>query len=181
MAYKIYTKKGDKGLTSLFGGKKIKKSDIRIEAYGTVDELNSAIGMIIAICGDPESEEELKGIQNALFRVGTILATNPDKPQLLMEFDESQTLFLEKRIDDMESKLEPLRNFILPSGSLLVAQTHIARTICRRAERRITALDSEELQHIKILTYINRLSDYFFVLARKFASDNDVEEVLVRM
>lgn len=181
MAYKIYTKKGDKGLTSLFGGMKLKKSDIRIEAYGTIDELNSSIGVVIALCNDPEMEEELKNIQSTLFRIGTILATNPDKPQLLMEFDEAQTKHLEKRIDEMESKLEPLRNFILPSGSLLVAQTHIARTICRRAERRVTALGSEESQHIRILTYINRLSDYFFVLARKFASDNGVEEVLVKM
>lgn len=180
MAYKIYTKKGDKGSTSLFGGKKLLKSDIRIEAYGTVDELNSCLGIVVALCNNLFVEEELRHIQSTLFRIGTILATNPDKPELITDFDEHETAILEKSIDEMESKLEPLRNFILPSGSLLISHTHLARTVCRRSERKITELKCDEPQHIKVLTYINRLSDYLFVLARKFAKDNNIEESIVK-
>lgn len=180
MAYKIYTKKGDKGFTSLFGGKKLLKSDIRIEAYGNVDELNSCLGIVISLCENKNVEEDLKHIQSTLFKIGTILATNPDKPELMSEFDENETAFLEKSIDEMESQLEPLRNFILPSGSVLIAHTHVARTVCRRSERKIIELNSEEPQHIKVLTYINRLSDYLFVLARKFAKDNNIDENIVR-
>ena len=180
MSYKIYTKKGDKGFTSLFGGKKLLKSDIRIDAYGTVDELNSFLGIVISLCNNVEIEDELKHIQSILFKIGTILATNPEKPELISEFDERETVFLEKKIDKMEVDLNPLRNFILPSGSILIAQTHVARTVCRRSERKITELEFDEPQHIKVLTYINRLSDYLFVLARKFAKDNGVEENIVR-
>jgi cob(I)alamin adenosyltransferase len=180
MAYKIYTKKGDKGFTSLFGGKKLSKSDIRIEAYGTVDELNSYLGIVIAICNNTLIEDDLKKIQSVLFKTGTILATNPDKPELMIDFDETNTVFLEKRIDEMESQLEPLRNFILPSGSLLVSHTQVARTICRRAERKITELQSTDIQHDRVIVYINRLSDYLFVLARKFARDNGIVENIVQ-
>ncbi len=180
MAYKIYTKKGDKGFTSLFGGKKLLKSEIRIEAYGTVDELNSNLGVVISSTEDKEIETELKQIQSTLFKIGTILATNPEKPELLISFDENETIFLEYRIDSMEKNLEPLRNFILPSGSLLISYTHVARTVCRRAERKITELNSSDIEHIKVLTYINRLSDYLFVLARKFAKDSNIEENIVR-
>lgn len=180
MAYKIYTKKGDKGFTSLFGGKKLLKSEIRIEAYGTVDELNSNLGVVISSTEDKEIETELKQIQSTLFKIGTILATNPEKPELLISFDENETIFLENRIDSMEKNLEPLRNFILPSGSLLISYTHVARTVCRRAERKITEINSSDIEHIKVLTYINRLSDYLFVLARKFAKDSNIEENIVR-
>jgi cob(I)alamin adenosyltransferase len=179
MAYKIYTKNGDEGNTSLFGGKKLSKSDIRIEAYGTVDELNSWLGIVIAHCKNMEVAYDLLHIQRTLFRVGSILATNPEKPQLIPEFDVEEITFLEKNIDDMEIKLPELKNFILPSGSLLISKTHVARTICRRAERRITQLSSTEIQHKKVLIYINRLSDYLFVLARKFAFDEKIEENIV--
>lgn len=179
MAYKIYTKHGDEGNTSLFGGKKLSKSDIRIEAYGTVDELNSYLGLVIAHCKNEEIANDLLHIQRILFRVGTILATNPEKPQLIPEFNSDEITFLEKSIDEMELILPELKNFILPSGSLLVANTHVARTVCRRAERRITQLESTEIQHKKVLIFINRLSDYLFVLARKFAFDEKIEENIV--
>lgn len=179
MAYKIYTKNGDEGNTSLFGGKKLSKSDIRIEAYGTVDELNSWLGIVIANCKNQEIINDLLHIQRTLFKVGTILATNPEKPQLIPEFDVEEITFLEKNIDEIETKLPELKNFILPSGSLLISNTHVARTICRRAERRITQLGSTEFQHKKVLIYFNRLSDYLFVLARKFAFDEKIEENIV--
>lgn len=179
MAYKIYTKHGDEGNTSLFGGKKLSKSDIRIEAYGTVDELNSCLGIVIALCKNEKVEKDLLYIQRTLFSVGTILATNPEKPQLIPEFDVETITFLEKNIDDMELILPELKNFILPSGSLQIAHTHVARTVCRRAERRITQLESTEIQHKKVLIFINRLSDYLFVLARKFAFDEKIEENIV--
>ena len=175
---KIYTKKGDAGMTSLFGGKKISKADIRIEAYGTVDELNSYLGIVIALYEDNGVKEELLRIQRTLFKAGAILATSPDKPQLLMPFDEEETLFLENRIDEMQKDLTPLKNFILPSGSLLISHIHVARTICRRAERRIVAIDDKH-GYQAILTYLNRLSDYLFVLARKAAKDTGIKENIV--
>lgn len=179
MAYKIYTKHGDEGNTSLFGGKKLSKSDIRIEAYGTVDELNSCLGIVIALCKNEKVEKDLLHIQRTLFSVGTILATNPEKPQLIPEFDVEAITFLEKNIDEMELILPELKNFILPSGSLQIAHTHVARTVCRRAERRITQLASTEIQHKRVLIFINRLSDYLFVLARKLAYDEKIEENIV--
>jgi cob(I)alamin adenosyltransferase len=179
MAYKIYTKHGDEGNTSLFGGKKLSKSDLRIEAYGTLDELNSYLGLVIALCENQELGHELLHIQRTLFRVGTILATNPEKPQLIPEFNIDEITMLEKSIDEKELILPELKNFILPSGSLLIAHTHVARTVCRRAERRITQLESIETQHKKVLIYINRLSDYLFVLARKFAFDEKIKENIV--
>ena len=173
---KIYTKKGDQGMTSLFGGTKLSKADIRIEAYGTVDELNSSIGIVIANINDDKTEQELLRIQKRLFDIGAILATNPDKPELISPFNEDEIKFLENRIDSMEKNLKPLKNFILPSGSLLIANTHLARTICRRAERRIVAIMDISDIYKPLTIYINRLSDYLFVLSRKFTKDNNIKE-----
>ena len=175
---KIYTKKGDTGMTSLFGGKKILKSDIRIEAYGTVDELNSYLGIVPALCKNENIQNKVLRIQKTLFKIGAILATNPDKPELIMPFDTEETELLEKSIDKMEEELPPLKNFILPSGSLLISHIHVARTICRRAERRIVAIDDSTQFH-DLIKYINRLSDYLFVLARKAAKDNEIKENII--
>lgn len=174
---KIYTKKGDLGMTSLFGGKKLSKSDIRIKAYGTIDELNSNLGIVLTLSKDESVNNEILRIQKILFDIGSILATNPDKPDLIIPLDKEEVNILEKSIDKMEGDLEPLKNFILPSGSQLIAHTHISRTICRRAERRIVAIDEKNnAVFITLIQYINRLSDYLFVLARKFAKDNNIKE-----
>ena len=173
---KIYTKKGDKGMTSLFGGMKLSKADIRIEAYGTVDELNSFIGVLIAEIDDEKVEKDLLRVQKRLFDLGAILATNPNKPELIQKFDDKEITFLESSIDNMEKELDPLKNFILPSGSRLIAFTHVARTVCRRAERRIVAIQDSSKTYEVLLKYINRLSDYLFVLSRKLAKDSGVNE-----
>jgi len=173
---KIYTRKGDKGMTSLFGGMTLSKSNIRIEAYGTIDELNSFIGLVIAESNNANIQKDLLRIQKRLFDIGSILATNPNKPDLIQQFDEAEISFLEKNIDDMGKNLEPLKNFILPSGSKLIALTHVSRTICRRAERRVVAIQDKNEVYIILLKYINRLSDYLFVLARKIAYNNNIKE-----
>ncbi len=173
---KIYTKKGDKGMTSLFGGMKLSKADIRIEAYGTVDELNSFIGVLIAEIDDEKVGKDLLRVQKRLFDLGAILATNPNKPELIQKFDDKEITFLESSIDNMEKELAPLKNFILPSGSRLIAFTHVARTVCRRAERRIVAIQDSSKTYEVLLKYVNRLSDYLFVLSRKLAKDNGINE-----
>ncbi len=173
---KIYTKKGDSGMTSLFGGMRLSKSDIRIEAYGTIDELNSFIGLLIAEIINDDINNKLLRIQKRLFDIGAILATNPDKPELIRPFNENEITFLEEEIDSMESELEPLKNFILPSGSKIISLTHIVRTVCRRAERRIVAIPDEDNKYAILIKYINRLSDYLFVLSRKLAKESGVQE-----
>ena len=173
---KIYTKKGDAGMTSLFGGKNISKANIRIEAYGTVDELNSQLGVVIALSDNKTINTDLLRIQKQLFNIGAILATNPDKPELLSTFNDEETVFLENSIDKMEKTLDPLKNFLLPSGSLLIANVHVTRTVCRRAERRIVAIMDTKEVYSQLMKYINRLSDYLFVLSRKFAKDNNITQ-----
>ncbi len=175
---KIYTKKGDSGYTSLFGGMKLSKSDIRIEAYGTVDELNSYLGIVIASLSDDKVIKTLTRIQKRLFDLGAILATNPDKPDLMMPFNDKEISFLESSIDQMESQLPKLKNFILPSGSLAISNIHVARTICRRAERRVVAIPDDQGHYSKLIIYLNRLSDFLFVLARKIAQDQGTKEIL---
>ncbi len=175
---KIYTKKGDSGMTSLFGGKKVSKADIRIEAYAIVDELNSYLGIVIALTDNISIQREILSIQKRLFDLGVILATDPDKPKLIMPFKSNYITFLENRIDEMEEELEPLKNFILPSGSLLISHTHVARTICRKAERRVVAITDKHSHYKNVIVYLNRLSDYLFVLARKFAKDAGIHENL---
>lgn len=175
---KIYTKTGDKGKTSLFGGKRVAKHDIRIEAYGTVDELNSYIGLI----RDQEIEETyiatLIEIQDRLFTIGSILATeaNNDKVKI-PKIIESDINFLESEIDKMNENLPEMRSFVLPGGHTIVSYCHITRCVCRRAERIVSHLSELEEVELIVLQYLNRLSDYLFVLARKIVVDKAVDEV----
>ncbi|MGB0888381.1 MAG: cob(I)yrinic acid a,c-diamide adenosyltransferase [Vicingaceae bacterium] len=175
---KVYTKTGDKGQTSLFGGKRVPKHDIRIDAYGTVDELNSYIGLIRDQDIDKRSIETLIEIQDRLFTLGSILATEPGNtkvkvPQLCQE----DILLLENEIDAMNEHLPEMRSFVLPGGHTTVSYCHITRCVCRRAERLISHLSENEEIDVLVLQYLNRLSDYLFVLARKIVIDKDVKEV----
>lgn len=175
---KIYTKTGDEGLTSLFGGARISKDDIRIEAYGTVDELNSFTGNLYDKLNIEPVKEILFIIQNKLFNIGSVLATDPNKDFNLPSVNSSDIEKLETQIDEMEKDLEPLRNFILPSGHSVISSTHICRTICRRAERRVVTLSKNAEVDAAIIIYLNRLSDYFFVLARYLAVKYNAPEII---
>ncbi|MCH5720602.1 cob(I)yrinic acid a,c-diamide adenosyltransferase [Niabella hibiscisoli] len=168
MAFKIYTKTGDKGKTSLIGGTKVSKGDLRIESYGTVDELNSHVGLCKDLLQDATSVQTLQEIQDRLFTIGAELACDPDKTTkvTIPDLHETDIELLEKEIDRMESKLEPLKTFILPGGHPTVSQLHIARTVCRRSERCCVRLANETTVDLLLLKYLNRLSDYLFVLAR---------------
>jgi cob(I)alamin adenosyltransferase len=171
---KVYTGGGDKGKTSLFSGERIVKSDRRIAAYGDVDELNSIIGMLTAVIPDvlDDCRRTLTGIQGQLLHVGAWLATTPGAPVAgsLKPFSEDKAKDLESAIDAMDEALPPLTQFILPGGHPAAAWSHLARTVCRRAERRAVALVRESADGddalTAVLVYLNRLSDYFFVLAR---------------
>jgi cob(I)alamin adenosyltransferase len=182
---KIYTKTGDKGETSLFGGGRVKKYNLRIKAYGTVDELNSHIGLIRDQKIESEIFEALITIQNNLFTIGAMLATPPNKEFLksgkerlqISKINEKEIIFLEKEIDQMNKDLTPMKKFILPGGHTVVSFCHIARCVCRRAERVTVELSENELIDVNVLTYLNRLSDYLFVLARKLTVDNNVNEI----
>jgi len=176
---KIYTKTGDKGTTSLIGGTKVLKSNERIEAYGTIDELNSHIGLCRDLISDTHLQSSLKEIQDRLFTIGAALACDPDKesrmkiPDLKLE----DVLHLEKEMDSMDEMLEPLQQFILPGGHPTVSQIHITRCVCRRAERLIVQLlIREEGDDNLIIQYMNRLSDYLFILARYVAKSMNIEE-----
>jgi cob(I)alamin adenosyltransferase len=169
MAFKIYTKTGDKGTTSLIGGTKVPKSHLRIEAYGTVDELNSYIGLCKDLITDENGRQVLQEVQDRLFTIGSSLACDPVKePKMQMpDLKEEDVTLLEKEIDKMNDVLPPMKNFILPGGHPTVSHIHIARCVCRRAERCCVRLELEstEVEPV-IIKYINRLSDYLFVLAR---------------
>ncbi|MEO1257843.1 MAG: cob(I)yrinic acid a,c-diamide adenosyltransferase [Bacteroidota bacterium] len=177
MAFKIYTKTGDAGQTALFGGRRIPKNDLRIDAYGTIDELNSHLGLVRDVCKNNAYRSVLKEIQNRLFTIGANLATDPTKNIAPPDIRLTDIELLENEIDAMESELLPLKNFILPGGHPSVSYCHIARTICRRAERLIVALHLVEPVEPMVLKYVNRLSDYLFVFGRKMAKDVGVEEV----
>lgn len=171
---KIYTKSGDKGQTSLVGGTRVSKSDQRIEAYGTVDELNSALGVVASL--HSLYTVFLNDIQHKLFNIGSTLAAENDLKFELPSVDLEDIAVLEKEIDRINSGLEPLKNFILPGGSLLSAHTHIARCICRRAERRVVELDEPRFSiHVQ---YLNRLSDYLFILSREWLRVEGKPEVI---
>ncbi|MGB5362848.1 MAG: cob(I)yrinic acid a,c-diamide adenosyltransferase [Aureibaculum sp.] len=182
---KIYTKTGDKGKTSLFGGTRVPKYDLRIEAYGTVDELNSYIGLLRDQKIDNHTSKSLLKIQNELFTIGSMLATPPAKETLksgkerldIPKISFEQILFLEQEIDLMEKELTPMTHFILPGGHQTVSFCHIARCICRRAERLVVQLHEAEPLNEYILSYLNRLSDYLFVLARKLSVDYKSKEI----
>ena len=169
MSTKIYTKTGDSGKTSLIGGTKVPKSHIRIQSYGTVDELNAFTGLLRDQLSDAHSRELLLEIQDRLFTIGSSLACDPVKEiaMKIPDLKESDILLLEDEIDRMNDKLPEMKSFILPGGHVSVSTAHICRTICRRAERLIVELDEkEQLDQPLIIKYLNRLSDYFFVLAR---------------
>lgn len=175
---KIYTKTGDVGETSLFGGRRVLKSELRIETYGTVDELNSWIGLLRDVQTESAVKDLLKEIQDRLFTLGSSLAADPDNAKLKTpDLNESDVELLEKAIDKMDEQLEPLRNFVLPGGHIHVSYCHIARTVCRRAERLAVALHHSAEIHPLIIKYLNRLSDYLFTLSRKMGKDLGVEEV----
>ena len=176
--FKIYTKTGDDGSTGLVGGTRVKKYDVRLEAYGTVDELNAVIGVIRSYNLPENVAEILVEIQNKLFNIGSRLATDEKGEEFTQKLSitEKHISFLEKAIDEMEEELPELTHFILPGGDLAAAQCHVARTVCRRAERRILEFAENEKVQTEILKYINRLSDYLFVLARKLSASSGIEE-----
>lgn len=178
---KIYTKKGDKGETSLFGGEKVWKDNPRINAYGTVDELNSVIGIAVLECKSMELKDNLRSIQSELFTVGSDLATpleKSEKKSFISRVDENFSLRLEKLIDKYEEELPELKNFILPGGSKGAAFLHLARTICRRAERQVVTLMKDVEINPQIEIYLNRLSDFLFVAARLENHICGIEDVI---
>ena len=176
---KIYTKKGDQGLTGLLGANAISKSDIRVEAYGAVDELNAWVGFLTDDIQDGHRKKLMVAIQNQLFIVGSLLATKTEKKIAnFPELEEEDVTVLENEMDEMEKKLPEMKNFILPGGHPLVSKCHLIRTVCRRAERRVVALHGKEPVPLLIIQYLNRLSDYFFVLARAIGKEHGVEEIV---
>lgn len=175
---KIYTKKGDGGTTGLIGGTRLPKHHIRIESYGTVDELNSYIGLLRDLITDPSLIPVLLEIQDRLFTIGSHLAADPVKSKMeLPKLLESDVTYLETEIDAMDQELEPMKFFVLPGGHPTVSHCHIARCVCRRAERLITHLAENEPVEALIGAYMNRLSDYLFMLSRKLTSDLGAEEM----
>jgi cob(I)alamin adenosyltransferase len=182
---KIYTKTGDAGTTALFGGTRVKKYNLRIESYGTVDELNAYIGLIKDQEISNYIKESLLKIQNELFTLGAMLATPPEKETLksgkerlnIPKINEDSILFLEKEIDKMDTELPQMTHFILPGGHQTVSFCHLARCVCRRSERLSVELNDQENINNDILKYLNRLSDYLFVLARKLSKELLVEEI----
>ena len=174
---KIYTKTGDKGITSLIGGTRIPKHHIRIESYGTVDELNSYIGLIIDQGNDLHDKDVLKQIQDRLFTIGSALASDPDKSKMIIpDLQNIDIQLLEDEIDLMNNNLPELKHFILPGGNNAISFCHIARCVCRRAERLIVQLAEESFVDELLIVYMNRLSDYLFVLGRKIANDHQIPE-----
>lgn len=163
---KIYTKKGDSGETSLFGGTRVSKSSERITAYGTVDELNSFVGLAVSFGLSEKGMLYMNRIQELLFVLGADLATPPSSKTRINRIGEEDTAYLEKAIDEMEENLEPLKNFILPGGSPAGAALHVARTVCRRAERAAVICQKTEEISAETVTFLNRLSDFLFVIAR---------------
>ena len=176
---RVYTRTGDDGTTGLIGGTRVKKYDLRLEAYGTIDELNSWIGLIRSQQIRVEDIADLIEIQNKLFVIGARLATETVNEDQSFKFSccDSDILYLEKRMDHILDTLPQLNNFLLPGGSNAVSYCHIARTICRRAERRVYQLSSANPMPAELLKYLNRLSDYLYVLSRKVASDTGIEEI----
>ena len=179
----IYTKTGDKGTTLLLNGTRVPKNHIRVEAYGTVDELNAHIALIASMMTDKIAQNNLLEIENTLFVVQTHLAIDPEKECFftIPDIQKINVNKLEQNIDRMSKELTPMKSFILLGGDVLVAQCHIARCICRRVERILATLASESFVHSEILVYINRLSDYLFILARYSAKMLDVKEEAVKI
>ncbi|MCB9189155.1 MAG: cob(I)yrinic acid a,c-diamide adenosyltransferase [Flavobacteriales bacterium] len=175
---KVYTKTGDQGETSLFGGKRVKKYELRIEAYGTSDELNSWIGLIRAQEIQQTHQFVLEEIQDRIFTLGAQLAADPDKPKLKMPHIKAEDIaFLETKMDEMDESLPVMTKFTLPGGNTVVSYCHLARCVCRRCERRVIELSETAVVDNLIIQYLNRLSDYLFVLGRKLAQETDAPEV----
>ena len=180
MSQKIYTKTGDDGRTSLIGGTKVPKNHIRINAYGTVDELNAWLGLLNDQASDQHIKDMLREIQDRLFTIGSALACDPHKEisMKIPDLRESDIFLLEKEMDLMNEKLPEMKSFILPGGHVAVSTAHICRTVCRRAERITVELDTvEPIGQALIIKYLNRLSDYLFVLARYLGFLNGTEEI----
>lgn len=180
MAFRVYTKTGDKGSTGLIGGTRVPKDHIRIEAYGTVDELNSFLGLVTDTLGDAEVNEWILEIQDRLFTVGSSLATDPakDAKMKLPDLHETDITWLEQRIDQMDDSLPPMKSFILPGGHVAASHAHVARCVCRRAERLCVHMQhQEEFVAEVVLKYLNRLSDFLFVLARYIVHKNGGKEI----
>ncbi|MBA3663103.1 MAG: cob(I)yrinic acid a,c-diamide adenosyltransferase [Bacteroidetes bacterium] len=178
MAFKIYTKTGDKGLTSLIGGTRLPKHHIRIEAYGTVDELNSHIGLLRDVIENKPTAELLISIQDRLFTIGSHLAADPVKNKMeLPPLAEEDILLLEKAIDQMDEIVPEMKSFVLPGGHVHVSYCHIARCVCRRAERAVLRLaENEKVEDIHF-KYLNRLSDYLFMLSRWLTAEYKAQEI----
>ncbi|WP_107039621.1 cob(I)yrinic acid a,c-diamide adenosyltransferase [Brumimicrobium mesophilum] len=176
---KVYTKTGDEGKTSLIGGKRVSKNDIRIDSYGTVDELNSWIGLLRDHEEMPKNQfDQLIEIQDRLFTIGSLLATQPNGTKMKLPLIyEGDIEFLEESIDKMNEDLPEMRHFVLPGGKPILSHCHIARCVCRRAERLTVGLEDNSDQFKIAVKYLNRLSDYLFVLSRKVANDLKIEEI----
>lgn len=175
---KIYTKKGDQGKTGLIGGTRVPKYSLRIEAYGTVDELNSYLGLLRDRTQDEEYKEEIIFIQDRLFTLGSLLAADPEKSKMeLPQIHESDIETLEKSIDKMDALLEPMKFFVLPGGHETVSFCHIARCVCRRAERRVCELHEQSPVNPIIIAFLNRLSDYLFVYSRFLTAQTQSVEI----
>ena len=177
---KIYTKAGDQGKTSLIGGTRVPKSHIRIESYGTVDELNSFIGLLNDLVDDAKINSDLKEIQDRLFTVGSSLACDPEKESALRipDLKEEDILRLENAMDAMNEVLAPMKSFIIPGGHQAISTAHIARCVCRRAERWCVNMQEEDLfVETLVIKYLNRLSDYLFTLARYIGHLNGVADL----
>lgn len=178
MTYKIYTKTGDAGETSLIGGVRVSKSHIRIESYGTVDELNSYLGLIKDQIETKELSEIIYEIQDRLFTIGSVLASDPEKSNMkIPDLHQEDVFVLENAIDKMNEILPELKSFVLPGGNMLASHCHVARCICRRAERLVVLLAQNAPVPELIISYLNRLSDYLFVLARYIVFNNKGIEV----
>jgi len=174
---KIYTKTGDKGFTSLIGGTRVPKHHLRIESYGTIDELNSYLGLIRDQDIASNDKNFLKEIQDRLFTIGSSLAADPEKSKMVIPDLYTEDIeALEQEMDCINTQLPELKHFILPGGSTTVSYCHLARCVCRRAERLVVHLAEESAVDDKIIVYLNRLSDYLFTLARKIANDNKIPE-----
>jgi cob(I)alamin adenosyltransferase len=178
LAFKIYTKTGDAGETALFGGARVPKNHHRVEAYGTVDELNAYIGMLRDTVENAEYRVVLKDIQDRLFTIGAVLASDPSKQMMVPDVRNEDIQLLENQIDTMEAALPSLKNFILPGGHTTVSFCNIARTVCRRTERLVVGLNEIEKIDPLSIKYLNRLSDYLFVLGRKVGQDLGAEEII---
>lgn len=178
MSFPIYTKTGDAGETALFGGKRVPKSHLRVDAYGTVDELNSFIGLLHDALESESIRQLLVQVQHRLFSIGAYLASDPEKQMASVDLERNDLKILEDTMDMMDGQLPDLKNFILPGGHPTVSLCHVCRTVCRRAERLIVALHQESPVDPLVLQYMNRLSDYFFMLARYLCKEAGAPEIL---